>query len=216
GSLLGERRRDHGNHPRRCDDGRGLRIHPSAGPRVLLRLRDLRADPLHRRTEQGPPGSPEDRVRTSVLCAAVLWASGRAPARRCAPRPGDPPGAVPAPAHGTQGVRGMRRGQPRGREVLHVLRHVLLIDHAAFASFHAGNSVAIRTASSKLWMLISSTFTPSGTGLGEAALASRTFAQILRATSNEARPISRPRWARRASSVSGVIVAPSHTRNSTS
>src|SRR2546425_962231 len=60
--------------------------------------------------------------------------------------------------------------------------------HAAFASFHAGNSRAIRTARSKLWTLISSTFTPSGTGFRERTSASRILAQILRATSNEARP----------------------------
>src|SRR5207247_7837020 len=78
----------------------------------------------------------------------------------------------------------------------------------AFASFQEGNSRAIRTARSKLWTLISSTFTPRGTGWREPAFASRILAQIRRATSNDARPTSRPRWARSASPVPGVLVAP--------
>src|SRR5207247_3529522 len=118
------------------------------------------------------------------------------------------------PSVGIEALRNVRGGEPRGRQVLHVLRGALLETvHAAFASFHAGNSRAIRTASSKLWTLISSMFTPSGTGWRERTFASRIRVQIRRATSNDPRPASLPRPGISASSVSGVIVAPSQARN---
>src|SRR6266511_4505833 len=99
----------------------------------------------------------------------------------------------------------MERTVNRGRPPPHgAWREGLASYDGVFASFHVGNSLAMRTARSKLWTLISSTFTPKDTGWRDPVFASRILVQILRATSRDARPTSRPRWARRASSVSGV------------
>ena len=124
GRGLRERGRDDGDCPRHRDDDPRIRVVPLQCAFRLLRVRDLRSDPLHRRAFESPPRPLEADIRALILPAALPAAPTRA--RVCSDRALR---AAPATDTGTGGaktVRYLRRGEPRGREVLHILRLPIL------------------------------------------------------------------------------------------